>query len=54
MSVMLYDYAGVFTVQIVDGKESNIENIGCINSYIRRGLGGVQYTFSECNILYIG
>ena len=42
------------TIQMVDGKECNTENIRRVNSYIGRGVSQVQYSFNESNILWIG
>ena len=39
-------------IQIVDGKESNIEKIGLGKSYI--GISRVNNSFYKSNILYIG
>ena len=46
------NYIYIYILQIVDGEESNIENIGQENSHIRQGISWVKYGFS--NILSIG
>ena len=52
--LLLHDWLSNFGEEYTNSGWSNIENIGRRNCHIGRGVSGVQYSFSESNICYIG